>query len=618
MSRYHRIITPLTDFVRQYNWYIATALITLMFGLGFFSMIGQSAIVDEVAHIPAAYSYDHFGDYRLNPEHPPLMKDLAGLPLQFMHLQFPSNEPAWTTDVNGEFNAGWDFIYNLGNNANAVLFWARLPILLVAVGFGFALYSYVKRHWGIATGLLALLFYTLSPNIIAHARYVTTDVGASVTIFIALVTFVRYIRHPDRRNFVLLSLALALANLAKFNSVLLYPFLFLMALIATFVNLDHSRIERFKQYVGGFIVASALSLVWIYFYYVPNVMHMPTSVQDRLITGTIKYGPALPLTNFLVAMSHVPLAKPLVQYLLGVTLVFGRVEGGNVTFFNGMITNGSFHGYFPELFVLKTQVALLILMLLTGITGFAWWLHGRPSWRLLRARWAASLRTNLAEWTLGLFAVFYFAVAVNGNLDLGIRHILPVYLPIFVVVAVGTIRLARRLETSKWRVWSAAGLTILVAWYALSTILAYPNYTSYFNEIIGGGGNAGNYFSDSSVDWGQSLLQLKSYVDKNHITTFALDYFGGGDPDYVFCNRSYDINGKLIATAAGYDCSHTGMIPWHSMNGRYTGQYIAVSETYLENDRYYAALGQEPGYTYLRAMKPIAKVGNSIYVFKLY
>lgn len=74
----------------------------------------------------------------------------------------------------------------------------------------------------------------------------------------------------------------------------------------------------------------------------------------------------------------------------------------------------------------------------------------------------------------------------------------------------------------------------------------------------------------------------------------------------------------MIATADGYDCSHSGVTMWHSQNGPYTGQYIAVSETFLENDRYYAAKDNEPGYAYLRAKTPIAKIGDSIYLFKLY
>jgi hypothetical protein len=156
-------------------------------------------------------------------------------------------------------------------------------------------------------------------------------------------------------------------------------------------------------------------------------------------------------------------------------------------------------------------------------------------------------------------------------------------------------------------------------WYGGSAVAAHPNYISYFNEFIGGGGNAYKYFTDSSVDWGQDLKRLKTYVD-NHpeINHIALDYFGGGAPQYYFCNRKYTPEGQLIATSDGYDCSHSVYQEWHSQYGRYTGQYIAVSETFLYNDLWYSELNHTTGYDYLRAMKPIAKVGNSIYVYKMY
>jgi hypothetical protein len=613
---YHRTTTSLNNLVREHHWYLAAGLVILMFGLGITSMVHQSAIVDEVAHIPAAYAYDHFGDYRLNPEHPPLIKNLAGLPLQFMQVQFPSNEAGWTTEINGQWDTGWNFLYYIGNNASNILFWARLPILLLAVSFGFLLYWYSRRHWGVGAGLLVLFFYTLSPNILAHARYVTTDVGASVFIFIALITFLRFIRVPSGSNVLLLSLALAAANLAKFNSVLLYPFILAVAVIAAWVG--QRRLTELRIYLWGTLGASVLSAIWIYLYYIPNTINMPSDVQINLINGSLTYGFGLKVAGYLTGLAHISLLKPAVQYLLGLTMVLGRVEGGNVTYFNGMVTNGSYHWYFPELFVFKTQVAFLVLMVVTAVAGLALWWRGRHTGHVLLERLKRSIRQNLDLWTLGLFAAFYFAISVAGNLNLGIRHILPVYLPLFVVVAVGTVRVARRLAVSRWRALSAISLTLLVGWYGLSTILAYPSYTSYFNELIGGSANADKYFSDSGVDWGQDLLNLKAYVDQHHITQFALDYFGGADPRYYFCARSYDANGQLVATADGFDCSHSAMTEWHAQNGPYTGQYIAVSETYLENDRYYSALDGTPGYAYLRATTPIAKIGGSIYLFKLY
>jgi hypothetical protein len=617
-SLYNRITSRTTEFIRRSPGWLALALLSTMGVLALGSMIGNSAIVDELAHIPAAYSYLHFGDYRLNPEHPPLIKDLAGLPLQFLDLKFPDTLPAWTTAVNGQWDTGWSFIYHLGNNPDLLIFWARLPILLLGLTFGAVLYVLVKRRWGIAVALLTLFFYALSPNFLAHTTLVTTDLGASIFMFLALVAFVRFIERPSRANLVLLSVALAAAQLAKFSSFLLYPFLAILALaLAWILRRPKNLPDRMKLYLGGLGLASILSGLWVWLVYAVQVINMPLAVQDRLIEGSLKADRIRFVADFLVNLNNWPLMKPVVQYILGLAMVVGRVAGGNVAYFNGQVSTQSFGWYFPELFTLKTQVAMLILMV--AAVGLVAWRAARITPARWLARLTAHVRGHVLEWTLGTFAVFYFLTAVIGNLNLGIRHILPVYIPLFVLLALVTVKRWRELRGSRWAKPALGVFAVLMLWYGGSTVAAYPGYLSYFNEIIGGPQNADKYFSDSSVDWGQDLKRLKTYVDNHHeIKHIAVDYFGGGVPDYYFCLRSYDDAGQLITTPKGYDCSHSIYEEWHAQNGIYTGQYIAVSETFLENDRYYAKLYGQVGYGYLRARQPIAKVGNSIYIFKLY
>jgi hypothetical protein len=106
---------------------------------------------------------------------------------------------------------------------------------------------------------------------------------------------------------------------------------------------------------------------------------------------------------------------------------------------------------------------------------------------------------------LGAFATFYFVVSVTGNLNLGIRHILPVYLPMFILVAVATVKRLRLTRPDQWRRPVMAVVALLLVWYGGSTVANHPHYISYFNELIGGSGNAGKYFSDSSVDWGSGF-----------------------------------------------------------------------------------------------------------------
>ena len=571
-------------------------------------MRGDSAIDDELAHIPAAYSYVHFGDYRLNPEHPPLIKDLAGLPLQFLDLRFPTTSDSWLNKVNDQYGVGHEFIYESGNDAKSLIFWSRLPILLFATAFGFVFYYFVRKRFGTATGLVALFFYALSPNILAHAHYVTTDIGATIGMFIALLAIISYFEKPSRNSILILSGALALAQLCKFSSTLLYPFMLLVwAAVIAF-----RQTKSPWKLLGGIIVSSLLSTFWIYLFYIPNTIHLSAKSQSDLFYTNLYTGAGPAIAHVLAPLSPIALLRPLLQYILGIIMVFIRVNTGNVTFFNGDISTHAYHAYFPEIFVLKTQVAFLIL--LTGlpiIAAIRYFTHKKQPF-------ATYLRRHRFEFVMLSFALYYFAFAVVGNLNLGIRHILPIYPPLFALVALGCVRLVRSAQATKKPAVILLVLGLL-GWYGFSAISVYPNFISYFNGLAGGPTKANQYFSDSGIDWGQDLDRLKSYVDIHpEIDKIAIDYFGGGMPLYTFCDHVYATDGRMLPGSLGLDCSHSKIVQWHSHNGHYPGQYIAVSETFLNNDLFRSVYDNSPSYGYLRSMEPLIRIGNSIYLYKLY
>ena len=95
------------------------------------SMVNDSQIVDEIPHVGAGYSYLVKRDMRFNPEHPPLAKDLAALPLLFMNLKDTVFSTAhWEQGLNDQWEFGRKLIYNSGNDGDAIKFFSRLPMLL--------------------------------------------------------------------------------------------------------------------------------------------------------------------------------------------------------------------------------------------------------------------------------------------------------------------------------------------------------------------------------------------------------------------------------------------------------------------------------------------------------
>lgn len=113
---------------------ILVLIILSSFCLMFNASRQESAIMDELAHIPAGYGYVKYLDYRLNPEHPPLVKALAALPLLFQGLNFPTDSSYWKNDINSQWAVGTQFLYESGNNADQIIQWARiLPMMLTLI-----------------------------------------------------------------------------------------------------------------------------------------------------------------------------------------------------------------------------------------------------------------------------------------------------------------------------------------------------------------------------------------------------------------------------------------------------------------------------------------------------
>ena len=601
---------------KKYHYLIVAGLLGLMFGLGVTSMAHDSAIADEVAHIPAAYSYLHFGDYRLNPEHPPLIKDLAAAPLQFLPLSFPTTTTAWTKDVNNQWIVGRHFLYYDGNNASQILFYSRLPILILAIVFGAVFYEVARRKFGVAVGLLSVFFYSLDPNILAHARYVTTDIGAAATIFIAIVCFVNFMQKPNYKTGSLAAIFLAIAELSKFSAVLLPPLYAFLVLVAVVSWSKGSWVSRLRQYGWGLLAVGSAALVLVWLYYIANTIHMSAETQQHLVTGVGLHDWKLAIITRIASYNHLPGAIAFTQYVLGILMVLGRVAGGNTTFFLGKVSNQSFLWYFPVTFMLKTPLAMLVLITIcvaSAVVG-----SFRKPFADLRPRLQAFCQHHFLRLAAVSFIALYIVFSMSGNLDLGIRHLMPIFPFVFLLVAYEVVYLGRKLS-ARQRILPGIVLALLMGYLAYANFSVYPSYIAYFNELIGSPNNASKYLSDSNVDWGQDLLRLQDYIAKHHIAHIAVDYFGGDEPQYRFCDRRYSADGTLIRDATGFDCSHSPYLLWDASKGIYAGQYMAVSETDLMSDLY---INPHPkgnvGYARLRAMKPVAQVGHSIYVYKLH
>jgi predicted membrane-bound dolichyl-phosphate-mannose-protein mannosyltransferase len=211
---------------------VAGILLLVVFFLGIFSLKDDSATMDEVAHLPAGFSYLTQQDMRLNPEHPPLIKDLAAVPLLFIKgINFPSDIKAWKEDINGQWDFGFHFLYQSGNPADRMIFWSRFPMVLILILLGFYIFKWVRELLSNKAALFALFLFSFSPTFLAHGRLVTTDVGAAAGVFIATYYFIKTLQNPTRKNIILAGIAFGIAELFKFSVILLIPFFVFLGLI---------------------------------------------------------------------------------------------------------------------------------------------------------------------------------------------------------------------------------------------------------------------------------------------------------------------------------------------------------------------------------------------------
>src|SRR3989344_4535684 len=180
---------------------IQIGIIAISLILAVSSFWNDSLIVDEIPHVGSGYSYVKALDYRLNPEHPPLAKALATIPLLFLNLtQDAFRTKFWLQDINGQWDFGRFLIFQSGNNAELITKTVKFPMLVFFVLSAFLIYKWARKLYGRLAALTALALFSFSPTVLAHSRFVTTDVPALFGIILATFFFIKFLENPDRKN----------------------------------------------------------------------------------------------------------------------------------------------------------------------------------------------------------------------------------------------------------------------------------------------------------------------------------------------------------------------------------------------------------------------------------
>ena len=577
---------------------IAISLLVFVFAIAVFSIKDDSLTMDELAHLPAGYSYLTQKDMRLNPEHPPLIKDLAALPLLFIKgISFPLNSPAWQKDVNGQWEFGNQFLFRSGNPAEKIIFLARIPMIFVLLLLGFYVFKWAKELYGNKAALLALFLFAFSPTFLAHGRLVTTDIGAALGVVLASYYFLKFLKESSKKSLLIAGLALGLALLTKFSTILILPFLGFLILVSAWLNSASGRQFLVSFFTHGlkFVVILIIALTVVWLLYVYHVWNYPPEKQAQDASSILASHPIQALRKIIPPLSDSSVLRPLAAYLLGLVMVLQRGAAGNTTYFLGEVSATGWKNYFPVVYLIKEPLPFFILLLIGVLT--AAYLVKKPFWQNPLSRLRGWLKNHFVEFSFLSFIAFYWLTTLGGNLNIGVRHLLPVF-PFTILLTSGLALLWLRPPFLKPKL---ALLGLLLAWQAFSVINVYPSFLAYFNELAGGPSQGYIYAVDSNLDWGQDLKRLDQWLEKNKIEKIYLDYFGGSDTRYYLGQRYLPWRGdqkpeELTATP-----------------------YLAVSATLLQGGRGEPVKGfrDKTGYyRWLDQYKPVTTIGHSIFVYK--
>ncbi len=500
---------------RRYWWAAVVALFVVLAVELFVPARRQSQTPDEANHMLAGVRYWKNGDFGTNPEHPPLAKLVAALPI--LNVPSPPVVPYAQFFKMENFSSGSEFLYT--HDADGMLWRARAAISFFTFVLALLVLTAAIEFFGPGTGLVALLIFVFEPNLLAHGAMVTTDMASACCFFAAVYAFYRWRKHPTAGRVIVCGVAVGLALSVKHSGIFLIPVLVVLTIVdllalrytsaraAEAADSYASRKEPMRT-VFSFVAIGVIAYIVLWAFYGFRYQARP---------GTLAMVPTLAdyLASTHSTAAQAAIARLAAWHLLPEAYLFGLVDIAvaakrDPMFLLGVDYTTGHWFYFPAAFLIKSTLGFLGLLAAAPFLNNLW----------KGGRW----RTTAF---LVLPALMYFGASLASTMDIGIRHILPVY-PFFVVLgAAAAVALARK---QRWGIYATGAL---VLWHVASSAHVFPYYLTYANEAWGGSTDTYRLLTDSNADWGQGLREARSYLDAHGIKDCWFAHYGWDvDPAY--------------------------------------------------------------------------------------
>ncbi len=552
----------------------------------------KSATFDEPTHFEAGYSYWLKNDYRLDSEAGVLAPRLAALPLLFNGPPFLAGSYVW--------------------DDGALLLRGRMVMALFGTGICLLAFFWAREVFGARAALLSTTLACFSPCLLANSPLVATDTAAAFFFGLATWLFWRLLQKISIARTVYAGLALAGVLLSKMSGILILPVLALLLIVHFWrgrSRLSKARILPLCAALFG-VFAIAILLIWAaYGFRYSAIVGQPLShFWPR------HYSPAIEELIFKARRHHLfPEA-----FLYGFAYV---VEHAAIrpTFLDGSYSLNGFFDFFPRAFLYKTTIPFLLLLSLCAAAAI--FSQGR--------RRIGSLYPLIP---LAALLLVYVAASLLAHLNIGHRHLLPIYPPLFVMAGALGWYFARTRAR-----WLGFTIAVLLCWHVGESLAVRPDYLAYFNELAGGPSHGYEHLVDSSLDWGQDLPSLAHWLTKNADSQVYLAYFGTAQPEkygihairlpgyYGIPSPALELDGGIYCISATTlqqvyaRTMGTWSVPYERYYRTTEARLADVGQAKISMDD--ATLLQELRVSRLcvalRHRRPLTQIGHSILIYRL-
>jgi hypothetical protein len=540
---------------------------------------------DEPHHLATGIAWWQFGTYRWWTENPPLPKVVTALGPYLAGMRLPAN-PASLSPF--PWGPGIELLH-AGGDYERTLMLARLGtlvFLLLTLGLTFALAGGRRRPF---PAFLATALVATYPPLLGHAGFATTDVAAVATVLLFLYALDRWADRPSRLRAAALGTAFALALLCKLTAPLVCVVVGLAWLCgrrwARGTWLAGSALRR-RELLGQPVLAGIAAFVVVWAAY-----GFSTGRLDDMPPATFMGTPVLPPVSqrsaFFAWVCRLVLPAP--EFWHGFLFLKAHNEHGHRAFLFGQIHDHGFWNFYLVGLLLKSPLPFLLL---TGASVVA----------LLRR--AGRFALDPPGLGAGLAALGTLALSTAMTVNIGLRHVL-IVVPLLAIFIAGVLTPWLESLGSRRRVIAGTVLALLLVAQIAAVEGARPELMAYFNPLAGR--EPGHALIDSDLDWGQDFLLLKRELRARRISSAYVGFFGTVDP----CGPDMP---KLLPLLPRQPT--TGWIVLSEQFYR-SNFFLSNRRESCERNHYSLDVASGDAFDWLKAFKPVARIGASLRLYHL-